>query len=601
MSSAIGSAARERPSRSLTRGENASATRLDAVSSPAAPDTDWVVIGSGFGGSVSALRLSEKGHRVTILECGRRVADDEFAKSTWDARRYWWMPKLGFKGIFRLTTFKDVSVVSGCGVGGGSLGYANTLYRAREAFYADPQWSHLSEDWKAELEPFYDEAERMLGVVDVTVDDPADDLLHEFGRAIGAEKTYAKTRVGVYFGDGPGVDHPDPFFDGEGPPRTGCQFIGRCMVGCPVGAKNTLEKNYLWFAERNGVQIEPERTVVDIRPLGENGADGYEIVHERSGAWLRKDRQVLRARGVVVAAGALGTNKLLQRCKRDGSLQISDRLGELVRTNSEAILAVTLPKDALEGADMTKRVAISGSIYPDQDTHIETVSYGNDGDSISFLYTLLVGDGTRVTRPLKWVAAMLRHPIKATKVWWPFGWSRRTIILLVMQTLDNAIALRAKRTLTGGIRLQTEQDPDKPNPTFIPVANQCAEWIAERTGGIAQSSITEALMNIPTTAHILGGAAIGANPANGVVDAQQRVFGYENLLVCDGSVVPANIGVNPSLTITALAERAMTFVRDSDAWSSTATASASSPSANPPASTSAPAPPAPSTNVPARS
>src|SRR4051812_37010221 len=555
------------------------ATSLDAVSG-AAPDTDWVVIGSGFGGSVSALRLSEKGHRVTILECGRRFADDEFAKSTWDARRYWWMPKLGFKGIFRLTTFKDVWVVSGCGVGGGSLGYANTLSRAREAFYADPQWRGLSPDWKAELQPFYDEAERMLGVVDVAVDDPADDLLHEFGRAIGADKTYAKTRVGVYFGDGPGVEHPDPFFDGEGPPRTGCQFIGRCMVGCPVGAKNTLEKNYLWFAERNGVQIEPERTVVDIRPLGDGGTDGYEIVHERSGAWWRKDRQVLRARGVVVAAGALGTNKLLQRCKRNGSLRVSDRLGELVRTNSEAILAVTLPDGALDG-DMTKRVAISGSIYPDPDTHIETVSYGKDGDSISFLYTLLVGDGTRVTRPLKWVAAMLRHPVKATKVWWPFGWSRRTIILLVMQTLDNAIALRPKRKLFGGVKLQTEQDPEKPNPTFIPVANQAAEWIAERTGGIAQSSITEALMNIPTTAHILGGAAIGANPANGVVDARQRVFGYENLLVCDGSVVPANIGVNPSLTITALAERAMTFVKDSDAWSSTATASAGSPNGNP--------------------
>jgi cholesterol oxidase len=564
-------------------------------------DTDWAVIGSGFGGSVSALRLAEKGHRVKMLECGRRFADDEFASSTWDARRYWWMPKLGFKGIFRLSTFKDVSVVSGCGVGGGSLGYANTLYRGREAFYSDPQWSSLSADWKAELAPFYDEAERMLGVVDVTVDDPADDLLHEFGRAIGVEKSYAKTRVGVYFGDGPGVEHDDPFFGGEGPPRTGCQFIGRCMVGCPVGAKNTLEKNYLWFAERRGVQIRPERTVVDIRPIGAaDGSEGYEIVHERSGAWLRKDRQVMRARGIVVAAGALGTNLLLQRCRRNGSLDVSDRLGELVRTNSEAILAVTLPDGALEG-DMTKRVAISGSIYPDPDTHIETVSYGNDGDSISFLYTLLVGDGTRVTRPLKWLAAMLRHPVKATKVWWPFGWSRRTIILLVMQTLDNAIALRPKRKLLGGVRLQTEQDPEKPNPTFIPVANECAEWIAERTGGIAQSSITEALMNIPTTAHILGGAVMAESPERGVVDSRHRLFGYENLLVCDGSVVPANIGVNPSLTITALAERAMTFVADSAAWSSTATASGASPNGSPEPSTSAPAPRAPSTSEPARS
>jgi len=562
-------------------------------------DVDWAVIGSGFGGSVSALRLSEKGHSVAVLECGRRFADDDFATSTWDARRYWWMPRLGLKGIFRLSTFRDVVVVSGCGVGGGSLGYANTLYRARSAFYADPQWSMLSDDWEAELEPFYAEAERMLGVVDVAVDDPADDLLHAFGEHIGVSKSYAKTRVGVYFGE-PGVEADDPFFGGDGPPRTGCQFIGRCMVGCPVGAKNTLEKNYLWFAERNGVQISAERTVVDIRPLGPSGdgTDGYEVVHERSGAWWRRDRRTLRARGVVVAAGPLGTNRLLQICKRKGSLRLSDRLGELVRTNSEAILAVTLPRG---GPDMTKRVAISGSIYPDPDTHIETVSYGAAGDSMSFLYTLLVGDGTRMTRPLKWLAALLRHPIKAIRILNPFGWSRNTIILLVMQTLDNAIALRARRGLFGGVRLQTEQDPEKPNPTFIPVANQAAQWIAERTGGVAQSSITEALMNIPTTAHILGGAVIADTPEHGVVDRHHRLFGYENLLVCDGSVVPANIGVNPSLTITALAERAMSFVADSAAWSSTATASVPSPSTNPPLSTSAPAAPAPSSSVPARS
>jgi cholesterol oxidase len=520
-------------------------------------DADWVIVGSGFGGSVSALRLAERGYEVELLECGRRFADDEFASSTWDLRRYFWLPKLGLKGIFRLSIFKDLSVVSGCGVGGGSLGYANTLYRARPAFYTDRRWAGL-DDWERALAPHYDTAERMLGVTDVTTDDNADNLLREFADHIGATETYAKTRVGVFFGE-PGVTVPDPYFGGEGPPRTGCIACARCMVGCPHGAKNTLVKNYLWFAEKLGVRVSAERTVVDIRPIGApDGSEGYEVVSERSGAWLRKDRRVHRARGVVVSAGALGTNKLLQRCRLGGSLpRLSDRLGEVVRTNSEAILAVTAPDDSV---DLGKRVAISGSIYPDPDTHIETVSYGEAGDSMSFLYTALVGDGTKLTRPIKWLGAMLRHPLRSLKLLWPRHWSRRTIILLVMQSLDNHIALRPKRGPFGGIRLQTEQDPERPNPTFIPVANQAAAWIADRIGGIPQSALTEAIANAPSTAHILGGAIIASDPERGVVDHRQRVFGYENLLVVDGSVVPANVGVNPSLTITALAERAMTFV-----------------------------------------
>jgi cholesterol oxidase len=331
------------------------------------------------------------------------------------------------------------------------------------------------------------------------------------------------------------------------------------MVGCPNNAKNTLPKNYLWLAERAGATVTPERTVVDIRPLGaRDGSDGYAVTTERTGAWFRRDRRVHAARGVVVATGALGTNKLLARAKLSGSLpRISDRLGELVRTNSEAILAVTLPKGA---EDLTKRVAISSSVYPDPDTHIETVTYGAAGDSMSALFTLLVGDGTKHTRPLKLLAAMARHPIRLVKVTWPRGWARRTIIVLVMQSLDNAIALRARRGPFGGVRLRTEQDPERPNPTFIPVANRFAEWLAQRTGGIAQSGLTEAVANIPTTAHILGGAVIGADASRGVIDARQRVFGYENLLVCDGSAIPANVGVNPSLTITALAERAMSRI-----------------------------------------
>jgi cholesterol oxidase len=515
-------------------------------------DFDWLVIGSGFGGSVSALRLAQKGYRVGVLECGRRFADDEFPTSTWDVRRYWYAPRLGLHGIFRLTIFRDVAVASGSGVGGGSLGYANTLYRAPARFYDDPQWASLN-DWQAALAPHYAQAERMLGVVPYDEDDPADDLLREYADEIGVPETYAKTRVGVFLGE-PGVTVPDPYFGGEGPDRTGCLRCGRCMVGCPHGAKNTLVKNYLWFAERAGVRIMPERTVVDIKPAG---GGGYAVTSERSGAWVRKERRTLTAKGVVVAAGALGTNRLLAACKLNGSLPLlSDRLGELVRTNSEAILAVTLPKDA---SDVQRRIAITGSIYPDPDTHVETVVYGDAADSMSGLFTLLTGAGTPLTRPLKLAASAVRHPVQLARTLNPRGWSRRTIIVLVMQSLDNAIALRA-RTTRFGVRLSTEQNPERPNPTFLPAANAFAAWLAKRTGGLAQSSLMEAVGNIPTTAHLLGGAVIGASPETGVVDAKLRVFGYDNLLVCDGAAIPANVGVNPSLTITALAEYAMSEV-----------------------------------------
>ena len=523
-------------------------------------DYDWLVVGSGFGGSVSALRLGEKGYSVGVLESGRRFRDEDFAKTTWNLRRYFWAPRLGLKGIFRMTLFKDVFVVSGAGVGGGSLGYANTLYRPKQgsAFYSDTQWAAL-DDWEATLAPHYEEAERMLGVSPYEGEGPADRLLQELGEELGVGDSYSTTRVGVFFGE-PGETVPDPYFGGEGPDRAGCIRCGACMVGCRHNAKNTLVKNYLWFAERLGAEVLPEREVVDIRPLGaENEGEGYAVVSERSGAWFRKERRTHTARGVVVAAGALGTNKLLQRCRLGGGLpRISERLGYLVRTNSEAISAVTTSDDR---HDFTRSIAITSSIHPDDDTHIENVTYGRGGDSMSLLFTLLTPKGSKLTRPLKLALAACRHPVRFLRAVSPYRWSRRTVILLTMQALDNSIRLLPKPSLFGsGPRLQTEEDADRPSPRFIEVANRATERAAAKLDATPQSGITEALLNVPTTAHILGGAVIAEGPDGGVIDQRHRVFGYDNLLICDGSAIPANIGVNPSLTIAAMTEQAMSHI-----------------------------------------
>ena len=522
-------------------------------------DYDWIVVGSGFGGSVSALRLAEKGYRVTVLECGSRFRDEDFAESTVrQPRSYFWLPKLGFRGVLRMTFFKDVFVVSGSGVGGGSLGYANTLYRGRPAFFRDPQWAELG-NWELELAPHYDTAERMLGVTEYEGIGPADQLLQEYSEEIGVGETFTNTRVGVFF-DQPGKQVPDPYFEGEGPERTGCMRCGSCMVGCRHGAKNTLVKNYLWFAEKLGVQIQAERQVTDIRPLGAaDGSEGYAVTDERSGSWFGRGRRTLTAKGVIVAAGALGTNNLLANCKHSGSLpRLSDQVGAVIRTNSESIQAVTARDDE---RDFSRSVAITSSIYPDPDTHIEVVTYGKAGDAMSGTFTAMTGAGTKLTRPLQWLATTLRHPLRELRMLIPLKWSQRTVILLVMQTVDAAMHLRPKRKLFGkGVRLQTEQDPERPNPTFIPAAEQAARWFAKRMRGTAQSALTESLRNTPTTAHILGGAVIGASSETGVVDAGNRAYGYENLLVTDGSSMPANPGVNPSLSITAKAEHAMSLI-----------------------------------------
>ncbi|MEB3030003.1 GMC family oxidoreductase [[Mycobacterium] nativiensis] len=518
------------------------------------PEYDWLVVGSGFGGAVSALRLAEKGYRVAVLECGRRFTDDELPERTGQLRRYIWMPRLGMKGILRLTAFRDVTVLSGSGVGGGSLVYAQTLYRAEPGFY---EQARTVSGEAPDLDAHYAVAERMLGVVEHPHRTPADELFHKVAESMGVADTFHPARVGVYFGE-PGVTVPDPFFDGAGPARTGCISCGECMLGCRYNAKNTLPKNYLWLAERLGVQIIPERTATLIRPRGAaDGADGYVVTTQRTGAWVRKDTREVSARGVVVAAGALGTNLLLARSKHTGALAgISDRLGHMVRTNSESLTAVTVPEDR----DWSKSVSITSSFHPAPTSHTETVTYGASADMMGLLFTMLTPGGGRISRPLKLFAQILRHPRRFLHASNPRGWSRRSLITGIMQTLDNSLQLVPKRSPLGRVRLTTRQDPDNPIPTFIPLANEITQRLAEETGGVAQSWITEALFNIPVTAHILGGAIPAISPDRGVIDMDHRVFGYLNLMVCDGSAVPANPGANPSLTITAMAERAMATV-----------------------------------------
>jgi len=526
----------------------------DSISANAGFDYDWLVIGSGFGGSVSALRLAEKGYRVAVIERGRRYRDEDLPKSTWQLRKYFWAPALGLKGIMRMRLFRHIFTPNQIAVGGGSVVYGGVLLRAKPEFFADAQWRTLGR-WDQLLQPHYDTAERMLGVKTVPFDSPSQQLAREMARHFGVEDSFSRPSIGVFFGE-PGKTVKDPYFAGEGPDRTGCTRCGACLVGCRVGAVNTLTKNYLWFAEKRGARIMAEREVIDVAPLGTaDGSDGYRVTTQRPGAWPGRDRRTHTARGVVFAGGTIGTNELLANCKHGGSLpRVSDRLGELVRTNSESVLTVRLPEDRKTWNDVTA----SSSVHLDQDTHIEFLTYGRNADVLSLLYTVLVGEGTRLTRPLKWLGSIARHPLQWLKTLWPLGWSRRTVMLLVMQALDNAIALRARKRWFGrGYRLATDQNRDKPNPTYIDIGNKAAQWLARHTGGIAQSNVLEALGNIPTSAHVLGGAVIGADASCGVIDRQLRVFGYRNMLVCDGAAMPANPGVNPSLTITTLAEYAM--------------------------------------------
>lgn len=524
-------------------------------------DFDWLIVGSGFGGSVSALRLAEKGYRVGVIERGRRYTDQDLPSSAWQFSKHLWAPQLGLRGIMGNKLFRHVITSSQNGVGGGSLVYGGVLFRALPEFFQDPQWSGLG-DWRARLEPHYREGERMLGVKTSPYSSFNQQLSKEMARHFGDENSYGLAPVGVFFGE-PGKTVKDPYFGGEGPDRTGCTRCGECLVGCRTGAANTLTKNYLWFAEKKGVRIIPEREVVDVTPLGaEDGSDGYRVTTERPGSWFFRERQTHTARGVVFAGGAIGTNTLLANCKHSGSLpRVSDRLGELVRTNSETVVAVRMPEDRQSWHDVT----VSSRLTIDGDTQIEILTYGPKADFYSLFFTLLVGDGNNFTRPLKWLGNIVRHPGKALKSLWPFGWSRRTLLMLVMQARDNSISMRAKKRWFGrGFRIVTEEALDKPAPTFVEPGYRAAQWLAQRTGGVAQGSIVEPI-NIPSTVHVFGGAVIGKNAASGVVDNNLRVFGYQNLLVCDAAAMPANPGVNPALTITALAEFAMSQIPAAEA------------------------------------
>ncbi|MET8232687.1 GMC family oxidoreductase [Micromonospora sp. NPDC005298] len=522
---------------------------------------DVLVIGSGFGGSVTALRLAEKGWSVGVLEAGRRFADDEFPQTSWRARRFLWAPKLGCYGIQRLTLLRPadrrsgsgVLVLSGAGVGGGSLVYANTLYEPLPAFYTDPQWRDIT-DWRDELARHYDQAKRMLGVTTYPMDTGADRAMRAVADRMGVGHTFHATPVGVHIGR-PGQRVADPYFGGAGPERTGCLHCGSCMTGCRHGAKNTLVKNYLWLAERQGAVVHPLTTVTAVRPAS---GGGYDVHTVRTGSWVRGRRQVIHADQVVFAAGALGTQRLLHAMRADGALPaLSPRLGELTRTNSEAILGASVDRQRAraEAMDFSEGVAITSSFHPDAQTHIEPVRYGRGSNAMGLLQSLLVDGGPRRVR--RWLGSIVRQPGLAARMLSVRGWSERTVIALVMQSVDNSLTTRWRRGLFGR-RLVTGPGHGTPSPTWIPAGNTAARLLAEEIGGTPGGSVTEPF-DIPVTAHILGGAVIGATPADGVIDPWHRVYGHPGLHVVDGAAVSANLGVNPSLTITAQAERAMSF------------------------------------------
>ena len=512
-------------------------------------DHDVVVIGSGFGGSVSALRLVEKGYSVAVLEAGARFDDAGFAKTSWDRRRFFFAPALGWYGIQRISALRDVIILSGAGVGGGSLVYANTLYEPLPAFYTDKQWAHIT-DWREELAPYYDQAKRMLGVTTYPRSSPADKVMKQVADELGVGDTFHPTPVGVFFGD-PGVEVDDPYFGGAGPRRKGCIDCGECMTGCRHNAKNTLTKNYLYLAEQAGAQVYPLTTVTSVEPLP---GGGYAIDTRRTSDRRRTRR--FTAEQVVFAASALGTAKLLHRLRDEGRLpRLSDRLGVLTRTNSESLLGA-IARDS--SVDYSRGVAITSSFHPDEITHVEPVRYGRGSNAMSLLQTVLTDGGGDVPRWRTWVRELHAQRKNLRRLYDLRHWSERTVIALVMQTADNSITTFGRRDRFGRWRLTSRQGHGAPNPSWIPIANQVVRRMAEIMKGTPGGTIGEPF-NVPMTAHFIGGCVIGDSAATGVVDPYHRVYGHQGLHIVDGSAISANLGVNPSLTITAQAERALSF------------------------------------------
>lgn len=533
-------------------------------------DYDVIVVGSGFGGSVAALRLTEKGYRVGVLEAGRRFTRETLPKNSWDVKNYLWAPALGLYGIQRVHLLGNVMVLAGAGVGGGSLNYANTLYVPPAAFFEDPQWASIT-DWQGELAPYYDQAKRMLGVRLNPTMTPSDVHLKAAAEAMGVGESFHLAPVGVFFGDGddaegaargrPGESVADPYFGGAGPARNACTECGECMTGCRHGAKNTLTENYLHLAERAGAVIHPMTSVVAVT---EDKAGGHRVTTVPTDA--RKSRKkgtyrTLRARQVVIAAGTYGTQTLLHTMKDKGLLpRLSARLGELTRTNSEALVGAQTDdrryraRHGAAKADFTKGVAITSSMHPDANTHVEPVRYGKGSNAMGALSILQVPHSDR--RVSGWLANAARHPLLLARSLSNHHWSERTIIGLVMQSLDNSLTTYRKPGGVGKGLLTARQGHGAPNPKQIPEATRAATLIAEEINGFAGSNVGE-LMGTPLTAHFLGGCPIGASADEGVIDPYHRVYGHPGISVVDGSAVSANLGVNPSLTITAQAERAM--------------------------------------------